>query len=62
MVAAAQLLRSAVAAIGLEGFLLVVGTTALAVAASWFHPVGALLVIGSVTLVLGFAVALRGAP
>jgi hypothetical protein len=61
MVASMQGLRVVAGWIGLEGILLIVGTAALASAAAWFHPVGALVVVGAVSLTLGFAVALRGA-
>ena len=61
MVAVVRSLRAAASAIGLEGFLLGIGTAALAAAAQFFHPVGGLIVVGCVSLILGFAVALRGA-
>lgn len=52
-------LRTVAAAVGLEGFLVITGTAALAAGTSYLHPAGPWLVSGAVALGTGFAVALR---
>lgn len=47
--------------VGLEGLLILFGTAALSIAASFFSPAGPWLVWGIVGLTLGFAVAWRAA-
>lgn len=58
---AVALLRSSmltlVAAVGLEGWFLVVGTLMVAVGASFISPAGPWLVVGGVALLLGLALA-----
>lgn len=59
MIAALRGLASVANWVGLEGVLLIGGTACLAVFAETFHPAGAFAVVGVVTVLLGFAVALR---
>lgn len=58
---AAIILRQAlVEDVGLEGFFLAFGTLLLAIAAAVIHPVGPLVVIGSVSVVTGLLLARPG--
>lgn len=48
--------------VGVEGFLLIAGTAALAIGASYFTPAGPWLVVGAVLLLLGLATAIAQGP
>jgi membrane protein implicated in regulation of membrane protease activity len=60
--AAAALRALIVNGLGLEGFLLIAGTAALAVGASYLGPAGPWLVVGGVAVLLGLATAIAPRP
>lgn len=57
-----SLLARVFAAMGLEGAFLIVGTTLMAIGASFLSPAGPFFVVGAVCILAGLAIALPQRP